>query len=374
MLRELLLGVLFGTFTGLTPGIHVNTLTVLLEGTLLPPLTLFAMGLTHTYLDAFPSTFLGVPDEGSALSILPAHRLVLAGKGMEVIRIALYSSFLATLLFVPIVPLYLAVAPLYTPKVGKGAVLLLVYLLVLTEKGTKKIGAALIIVLSGVVGFTVLRVSLNEPLYQLLTGLFGVPVVLTALFYETSEVSAGSAELEIGTKSLLSYSLLGTLLGMVASLVPAFTSSQAALIGSFFSKDERSFLTVVYSTNTANFLFSLVNFLETGRARNGIVTRMPPIGLSALPAFLLASLFVGILVILYGEGISNVLASLIFKVPYRALNFAVLAFLVVLSAYFDGIAGILALSAASIVGLLAILLGVRRVNCMGALMVPILLS
>ncbi|WP_367883109.1 tripartite tricarboxylate transporter permease [Thermococcus peptonophilus] len=101
MLRELLLGALFGTFTGLMPGVHVNTLAVLLNGALLPSLTLFAMGLTHTYLDAFPSTFLGIPDEGTALSILPAHRLVLAGKGMEVIRIALYSSFLATLLFIP---------------------------------------------------------------------------------------------------------------------------------------------------------------------------------------------------------------------------------------------------------------------------------
>jgi len=58
MLRELLLGVILGTFTGLTPGIHVNTLTVLIGGMLLSPLTLFAMGLTHTYLDAFPSTFL----------------------------------------------------------------------------------------------------------------------------------------------------------------------------------------------------------------------------------------------------------------------------------------------------------------------------
>lgn len=140
MLRDLLLGVLFGTFTGLTPGIHVNTLAVLLNGALLPSLTLFAMGLTHTYLDAFPSTFLGIPDEGTALSILPAHRLVLAGKGMEVIRIALYSSFLGTLFFTPLVPLYLAIAPMYTFTIGKAVVLLLMILLVLTEKGTKSSG------------------------------------------------------------------------------------------------------------------------------------------------------------------------------------------------------------------------------------------
>ncbi|WP_367883107.1 hypothetical protein [Thermococcus peptonophilus] len=134
-------------------------------------------------------------------------------------------------------------------------------------------------------------------------------------------------------------------------------------------------MTVVYSTNTANFLFSLVNFLETGRARNGIVMRMPPpMGLSALLAFLFASLFVGILVMLYGEVISKILASVVFKIPYKALNLGVLVFLAVLSVYFDGIAGALALVASSIVGLLAVLLGVKRTNCMGALMVPILLN
>ncbi|BAD85976.1 hypothetical membrane protein, conserved, DUF112 family [Thermococcus kodakarensis KOD1] len=374
MLRDLLLGVLFGTFTGLTPGIHVNTLAVLLNGALLPSLTLFAMGLTHTYLDAFPSTFLGIPDEGTALSILPAHRLVLAGKGMEVIRIALYSSFLGTLFFTPLVPLYLAIAPMYTFTIGKAVVLLLMILLVLTEKGTKKLWAASIVILSGLVGLMILRISLNEPLYHLLTGLFGVPVILIALFYETSEVSPGSAELEMDTKSLVLFSFMGTLLGMIASLVPAFTSSQAALIGSFFSKDERSFLAVVYSTNTANFLFSLVNFLETGRARNGIVMRMSPMGLSTLYTFILASLFVGILVMLYGEVISKILASIVFKIPYRALNLGVLVFLIILSAYFDGASGILALAASSIVGILAVLLGVKRTNCMGALMVPVLLG
>ncbi|MBP1911601.1 tripartite tricarboxylate transporter permease [Thermococcus stetteri] len=374
MLRELLLGVLFGTFTGLTPGIHVNTLAVLLNEVLLPPLTLFSMGLTHTYLDAFPSTFLGVPDEGTALGILPAHRLVLAGKGMEVVRIALYSSFLATLLFIPLIPLYLVIATMYTSKVGKTAVLLLILLLVFTEKGMKKLWAAFIVILSSLVGFVILGLPLTEPLYHLLTGLFGVPVILAALFYETSKVSPGSAELEMSIRRLLSFSFLGTLLGMVASLVPAFTSSQAALIGSFFSRDERSFLTVVYSTNTANFLFSLVNFLETGRARNGIVMRMPPMGLSALPVFLLASLFVGILVMLYAESVSKMLASSIFKIPYKAINLGVLVSLLILSVYFDGIAGALALAASSIVGLLAVLLGVRRTNCMGALMVPILVG
>ncbi len=90
-------------------------------------------------------------------------------------------------------------------------------------------------------------------------------------------------------------------------------------------------------------------------------------GLSTLYTFILASLFVGILVMLYGEVISKILASVVFKIPYRALNIGVLLFLVVLSVYFDGAAGIMALAASSIVGILAVLLGVKRTNCMGGL-------
>ncbi|WP_367883108.1 hypothetical protein [Thermococcus peptonophilus] len=103
--------------------------------------------------------------------------------------------------------------PLYTFNIGKIAVLFLIALLVLTERGIKKLWAAFIVILSGLVGFMVLRISLHEPLYHLLTGLFGVPVVLVALFYEMSGVSPGSADLEMDTKSLLSFSFLGTLLG-----------------------------------------------------------------------------------------------------------------------------------------------------------------
>jgi putative membrane protein len=89
LFREMLKGLLMGTFTGMTPGIHVNTLAELGMASSFP--ALFAMGLTHTFLDAIPAAFLGVPDDGSALSLLPAHRLTLKGRGREVVEIAMLS-------------------------------------------------------------------------------------------------------------------------------------------------------------------------------------------------------------------------------------------------------------------------------------------
>ncbi|WP_297066342.1 tripartite tricarboxylate transporter permease, partial [Thermococcus sp.] len=222
-------------------------------------------------------------------------------------------------------------------------------------------------------GLLILSLNLKEPFYALFTGLFGVPVIVSSLFSDVSGVEPGDSELRIRHSRLVLFSFLGTLFGMLASLLPAFTASQAALLGSFISKDERSFLTVVYSVNTSNFLFAFLNFLETGRMRNGIVAMMKPIGVKALPGFLLVALFVGLSVLVYGEFLAGLFVDAISRVNYRVVNGAVLAFLIFLALAFDGLLGVLALIASSIVGYLAPLIGVKRTNCMGALMVPLLL-
>ncbi|HJK75218.1 MAG TPA: tripartite tricarboxylate transporter permease, partial [Methanocorpusculum sp.] len=91
-------GVLLGTISGIIPGVHSNTVAGFLAGASGPLLVLFgpeglaaaivATMVTHTFLDAIPSTFLGVPDPDTVLSVLPAHRLCLAGHGEEAVRVS----------------------------------------------------------------------------------------------------------------------------------------------------------------------------------------------------------------------------------------------------------------------------------------------
>jgi len=73
IIAAIILGTLVGTFTGLTPGIHINLASLLLisiSGYLLgftTPIVLccfiIAMGVTHTFLDTIPSIFLGKPEK-----------------------------------------------------------------------------------------------------------------------------------------------------------------------------------------------------------------------------------------------------------------------------------------------------------------------
>lgn len=129
-----LAGCLLGVLTGLTPGLHVNTVCLLglsIYPTLnLDPLAfsivMVAMAVTHTFLDFIPAIFLGVPEEATALSVLPTHRMLLAGKALDAVRITAYGSLLGL-----VSSMVLVVPALYLiPKIYAAIRRFVVYLII----------------------------------------------------------------------------------------------------------------------------------------------------------------------------------------------------------------------------------------------------
>ena len=159
-----LLGAVLGCGTGAFPGIHINTLCLLLIsslGALMPAAASAAIWLgvsgddapillaclivsaaaSHSFLDFLPSVFLGAPDEGESLSTLPGHRLLLQGRGREAVEHAasgaLVGGSVATALCVP---LYFVLGPplnmhAAVDSISLAVVLLALALLILSEKG-----------------------------------------------------------------------------------------------------------------------------------------------------------------------------------------------------------------------------------------------
>jgi TctA family transporter len=126
---SILAGTALGTFTGLVPGVHVNTMALLMllsypslavllvpfcgmagvDPDLVPLLlscAIVSAAVTHSFLDFIPSVFIGVPDAEECLSILPGHRLLLAGKGHLAVRLAaggsLSGAMIALLVSIPL--------------------------------------------------------------------------------------------------------------------------------------------------------------------------------------------------------------------------------------------------------------------------------
>ena len=89
LLGALFFGVMLGSLTGLIHGFHVNNvaLILLLFPWIAPigiPLSAVAAiivstGTVHTFLNYIPSALIGAPDGDTALSLLPGHRMLLAG-------------------------------------------------------------------------------------------------------------------------------------------------------------------------------------------------------------------------------------------------------------------------------------------------------
>ncbi|MCK5309038.1 MAG: tripartite tricarboxylate transporter permease [Thermoplasmata archaeon] len=115
-----LLGCIVGIITGLVPGIHVNNVAymILASQSMIVSMAIWAFGwalpsnlelmiivcclvignvITHTFLDFIPSVFLGAPEGETALSLLPGHRMMLAGRGYEAVKCSVIGSFGAVL-------------------------------------------------------------------------------------------------------------------------------------------------------------------------------------------------------------------------------------------------------------------------------------
>src|SRR3989338_8851535 len=100
----LIIGILIGIITGLLPGIHINLIAALLISNLpalsfLSPLSIISlivgMSLSHVIHDFIPSVFLGLPGEESFLAVLPGHKLLLQGLGLQAVNFLLVGAIIS---------------------------------------------------------------------------------------------------------------------------------------------------------------------------------------------------------------------------------------------------------------------------------------
>ena len=73
------------------------------------------MAITHTFLDFIPSCFLGAPEESTVLSVLPAHKLLLKGRGYEAVKLTIYGSLFCLLAAIVVLPILLFSVPKFYP-------------------------------------------------------------------------------------------------------------------------------------------------------------------------------------------------------------------------------------------------------------------
>ncbi|MFH2028452.1 MAG: tripartite tricarboxylate transporter permease [Nanoarchaeota archaeon] len=395
ILIALLLGICFGIFTGLIPGIHVNLISLILlsmSGYLLgftTPLVLsvfiIAMAITHTFLDSIPSIFLGAPDADMALGVLPGHKLLLEGKGYEAVKLTVIGSFLALIVTICIIPLMIPLVPIIygfiQPYIGYLLLFVIIYMIWIERGMIKKTWSLLIFILSGILGLIVLNwPNFSNPLFPMLSGLFGVSTLLLSLNNKTKLPEQKVTEtIKVDVKKTSKAIGAAVFSGSLTGMLPGLGAAQASILGMALVGDigNYTFMILIGGINTVNFAFSLVTLYTLEKARNGAVVviseLLNKISITDFIIFLAAALITGALAAILALKISKIAAKYITKIDYQKLCIGIIVFITALTLFFSHLYGLLVLIVSTAIGMTSPLVGVKRSHAMGCLMLPVIL-
>ncbi|HID19574.1 MAG TPA: hypothetical protein EYP28_01335 [Methanophagales archaeon] len=416
-----MLGVLLGTITGLVPGFHPNNVAFILlaiapmllaelhfvdafgtSATILVVAVILSASVAHTFLSFIPAAFIGAPEGDTALCLLPAHRLLLEGRAYESTVLSAIGSFGAVIFaFLALIPFYFIFAQyqfyeiiqnymLYIP-IGISA------LLILTESFSERMEtyqaivlSSFVFILSGLFGYLILDMPSTclfhaSLLFPALTGLFGLSTILYSLFHTPEIPEQMIAEPEIEKGETVNSIISGSALGSLVSFLPGITSAHATVMAMLArrNREPEQVITTLSGVNTANVIFCLATLYLIFRARSGAtiaISRLlqvqpwelviPPLALIYL---LIAALIAAALSFFITKYLGKQFALLFTKLPYRKMLISIVIFLFALVFLFTGALGLLVLLVATCIGLIPIHFGIRRSNCMGLLLLPIII-
>lgn len=387
-----ILGILIGLFAGLMPSMHVNTLLPLLLSfsailDLSPyhlAVLIVSTAMSEIFFNFIPSIFIGAPEEGTALSVLPGHKLLLEGRGYEAIKLTVVGSIgslILSLILIAILSPYFTVFYKLTRPYIHFAIIAVIAFMIFSERKIKKmVSAALIISLSGFFGLIVLNsqlLSQDQVLFPVLTGMFG----LSTLIISASERSCipkqeEDFDLKLEKKEILKSIFFGSVAGLVVGFLPAVGISEAAVMVQYIAgrSNPRNFLITLSGINVGNEIFSLISLYLVSNPRSGSSVAIQKILVEL--NFYETLLLIG--TICFVSGISALLTlklgkqipRFLVKLDYKTLTISIITFISSLIFVLTGIVGLVILFISTSIGLLCAHLEIRKSHCMGVLLIP----
>ncbi|MGQ9661724.1 MAG: tripartite tricarboxylate transporter permease [Kiritimatiellia bacterium] len=400
-----------GSIVGCLPGLHVYTLlSLLVAAPFSSPefLIATAIGLVVGYamLNTVPSVLLAAPDESAFLTVLPGQKFLMRGLGYDALQITAAGGLMAVLLLVVLAgPLAHKFLPLLHTVLKRHYhwILWCVILFMLMsewprgelvgETGKRRLLSAwrslgiglLTFLLSGVLGLVLFHRSPLPPwsgtqtLMPAFTGLFTLPWLLLNIVTKTRpprQQTKESAMLPLNI--LLKGAISGGMGGAFAALVPAVTGGVGGYLAGHATaiRDDRTFLVaqgaakLVYYGGGLLLLFVPEVHLSRGTAASIIKSLWTPDGPQAYLLALAATALAGSTAYLLVVPLGRITIAAINRFALR--NLSLTAFGLIMSAVrlITGPMGLLVALVAAGIGLLPLLYGSRRMNCLGVILLP----
>lgn len=398
------IGILIGTTTGMIPGIHVNTAGAILFASstfLLSHVSaeflcvlMVSMSIAHALIEFVPSMLLGVPQEGTATSILPGHRMVLQGRSKEVIRIVSVGGFGAIIVTVLMLPIFSILLPvLHDISKPYTWIILLVASIYLTYSLTANfrdfLWSLLLFTLSGILGWIIFQspISSGVTLMCVFSGLFGISTILFSL-NDSSTIPHQNPFYDLNLdynkfKSIFAGGITGAILGFLPGFGPAQGTVMAQAVSGTNDNDDDdtvNFLLATSGLNISDCLFSLIAIYIIGNPRSGIAVYMSylisEMSINHLAIFIFASLLAVSVSLVVSLKLGDSFSRLMGGVDYKKLSIGVILLQIVILYififYYKAPPGYmtLALVTSTAMGMLPHYIGIGKSHLMGVLIIP----
>ena len=424
MIFTVILAVLTGTvlacFLAILPGLHIYNVMGLAAlliyhvqglGLAVAPEVylpfMISLVVGWSVLNTIPSVLLGAPDESAIFTVLPGQKYLMTGRGYEGTMIigagSLVGLFMLVFIIAPFAPKFLPVArTVLTPHMHWILWVIITFML-MTEwpkggnrgpAGWRKFADAwstlsaglFTFFLAGLFGFLLLyRAPINiEDAFQNImpafVGLFAVPwCLLNAISGAEVPKQYVRDTLNINGDLLLRGGVAGGIGGGFAAFFPVVTGGVGGLLAGHATaqRDERVFLMsqgvskVVYYTGALMLFFVPGMFLTRGGGAWILKGLYTPRTLGDYYLALGSIAIAGGISFLLMSPLTKATLWLMKKVDYRLISVFTLGIIVALVFSITGWVGLAVMTVGTGIGLIPVLFGSRRLNCLGILLLPI---
>ncbi|RAP51513.1 MAG: hypothetical protein BZ138_05135 [Methanosphaera sp. rholeuAM270] len=404
ILIAIAMGIMLGIITGLTPGLHVNTVGIIIFSIsdkileLTTPIILasffVSISLTHAMLEFIPSLLMGIPDEDTILSIQPGHRMLFKKEGRKAIRIVSFGGYLSIIFLVALMPLLMIILPIiYNILKEYIAYLLMITMTILLlhfNKKEKRAKSMLLFLISGVLGLTVLgsNIGNNIGLLCILSGLFSVSNLLYTMNNNSQIPPQSDEKTFLVDKSFKKATLAGSLSGCILGLLPGLGPAQGTVIAQSITLNKNitpeEFLITNSGVNISDTLFSLMAIYLINNPRSAISVYisniLTNIELVHIIFFIFISLITVSITCILSIKIGDYLIDHILTINYNKLNTIIIliitGILIIFSITNNSCLWYVLLCYATSIGLGLIcnILDLSKSNLMGVLIVPSIIT
>jgi putative membrane protein len=419
MLGYVVLGTLLASLLSVLPGLHIyNVAAIVLmiymgsQG-LIPlealPVFMMSMIVAYAILSTIPSVLLGAPDESAIFIVLPGMKYMMQGRAYEGAVLTAAGGLLGILVLVALTPLAFRIIPAVMWMLAPHMFWILAAVLafmVMSEwpkagtvgktpwkrffAGWANLGAGILtLLLSGLLGLIVLSRGLVpeevgfQGLMPIFVGLFAVPWVLTNILSHTEvPPQKTTSNLDVGVRHLAVGTMAGALGGYFAALFPMITGGIGSLLAGHATaqRDDRVFIISQGSSRVIYYVGAFLIFFVPGIGitRGGLALMLRMVYQPAsvgeywmvLSAMLLsAGLSFAMLLLL-----CRALVKFITHYDYRIASWITLVIMVGMIGGLFGLKGLLIMLVSAAIGMIPVMFGSRRINCMGVLLIPIILD